>query len=85
MVWKVDPEFVIAALYPDILFEGPRQYLKTWCQGLVEKTLHEYKLFHEKALMQEDDEMARKIRPDPALFEKTFQGLLGQSKGSGGG
>jgi signal recognition particle receptor subunit alpha len=66
----------VVALYPDIMFEGPRQYLANWCQHLLAKVVQEYQLFS-AAQWQQDPAL---LRPDPKLFDKTFQVLLEQSK-----
>jgi signal recognition particle receptor subunit alpha len=64
------------ALYPDIMFEGPRQYLSNWCQHLLTRVVAEYQLFA-AAQWQQDPTL---LRPDPKLFDKTFSVLLEQSK-----
>eukprot|EP00977_Amphora_coffeiformis_P012202 scaffold3014_cov172-Amphora_coffeaeformis.AAC.4 len=74
-VWADDADKCIVALYPDILFEGPRQYLREWATSLVDQTMREYELYQQNAT---DD--GGKIRPDPAPFDKTFRALLNQSK-----
>lgn len=61
------------ALYPDIMFEGPRQYLKEWVQKLLHQTLEEYAMFTTSQTFT--------IRPNPTLFDATFQALLQASKG----
>lgn len=66
---------IAVALYPDIFFDGPRAYLKSWIQTLLQRTLEEYSLY-EQAVKTEDVN----VRPDPKPFEKTFQALLEQSK-----
>lgn len=87
LLWKVEPEVCIVALYPDILFEGPRQYLKTWCQGLVDNTLEKYKGYYQKATLERQSSsernflLARRVRPDPKPFDEIFQVLLNSSKG----
>ncbi|CAB9514697.1 particle receptor subunit alpha [Seminavis robusta] len=75
------------ALYPDILFEGPRSYMKGWIQALLHKCLQEYALYEQAMLLnlqdQEDqDHLATLLPmcPDPKGFDKTFQALLEQSK-----
>lgn len=72
-LWKGLTDYTIVALYPDILFEGPRQYLKSWCQALLDKTAQEYQLFYQAEPFT--------IRPNPELFGNTFAILLQQSKG----
>ena len=74
-VWTQDADKCIVALYPDILFEGPRQYLRDWATSLVEQTLREYNVYQQNAT---DSNTA--MRPDPAPFDKTFRVLLNQSK-----
>ena len=74
-VWVDDGDKCIVALYPDILFEGPRQYLREWATSLVGQTLREYDLYQQNASQDGDT-----IRPDPAPFDKTFRALLNQSK-----
>lgn len=71
--WLDNPDKYVIAIYPDIMFEGPREYLKTWVQGLLQSTLHEYSLLEKSVVYT--------LRPDPALFDPTFQVLLKQSKG----
>lgn len=74
--WVATEQFYAVALYPDILFEAPRQYLKEWCTKLVEAVSREYILYYDAA--------ENKIpRPDPQPFDATFQLLLQQSKGAG--
>ena len=89
--WKVcdDTERICVALYPDILFEGPRQYLREWCMKLLEKVAVEYDLYYKASQQQQqqqehDSVVISAIRPDPALFDQTFQVLLAQSKGDSG-
>jgi signal recognition particle receptor subunit alpha len=36
----------VVAIYPDILFEGPRQYLKAWAEQLVLTTIEEYHTYY---------------------------------------
>ena len=73
-VWTEDAEKCVVALYPDILFEGPRQYLREWANSLVAQSLQEYNLFQRNAVDLDS------VRPDPAPFDKTFRALLNQSK-----
>lgn len=73
IVWQSDAENIYVALYPDIMFEGPRQYLFNWGTALVSSVREEYKLLLGQA--QPED-----LRPDPKLFDKTFSVLLTQSK-----
>lgn len=40
-------DLLVVAVYPDILFEGPRQYLQQWAQGLVQTTALEYYQFYQ--------------------------------------
>jgi hypothetical protein len=40
--------FCVAAVYPDILFEGPRQYLKHWAQYLVAATAAEFRILYDR-------------------------------------
>jgi signal recognition particle receptor subunit alpha len=94
-VGKVVDDFYVVALYPDIMFEGPRQYLKTWSEALLENTAREYGLY--QAANRTNTAVAsstttntsssketgiRWIRPDPAPFDTTFRVLLAQSKGT---
>lgn len=74
--WVVSEQFYTVALYPDILFEAPRQYLKEWCTRLVEAVSREYILYYKASV----DKVPR---PDPRPFDKTFQLLLEQSKSTG--
>jgi hypothetical protein len=73
-VWAEDSEKCAIALYPDILFEGPRQYLKEWATSLVGQAIKEYDLFQRNAVDKDS------FRPDPAPFDKTFRVILDQSK-----
>jgi signal recognition particle receptor subunit alpha len=73
---NTNQDCLVVALYPDIMFEGPRQYLANWCQHLLSKVVQEYQLFS-AAQWQQDPTL---LRPDPKLFDKTFQVLLEQSK-----
>ncbi|GAX28753.1 signal recognition particle receptor subunit alpha [Fistulifera solaris] len=76
--WVAYDEFYTVACYPDILFEGPRQYLKEWSTKLVEAVASEYLLYYEAS--------TNKVpRPDPQPFDTTFQLLLQQSKSIGAG
>ena len=76
------------ALYPDILFEGPRAYMKGWIQTLLRRTLDEYNLYEQAVTSgtAAQDEMTLENlstlprRPDPKAFDKTFQALLEQSQ-----
>ena len=81
--WKIQNDIVAVALYPDILFEGPRQYLKTWSQGLLDQTLKEYTLYQRSSSSKAAEKHQQAIRPDPAPFDRTFRVLLQQSKGEG--
>lgn len=76
-VWVDDLDKCIVALYPDILFEGPRQYLKDWATSLVHQTMREYELYQKASEATADPSQ---IRLDPAPFDKTFRALLNQSK-----
>jgi len=79
LVWKKYQQYFIVALYPDIMFEGPRQYLKTWAETLVEQTAHEYNLYYNSSSICDTNETLL-LRPDPAPFDKTFRVLLNKSK-----
>jgi len=82
-------DLLIVAIYPDILFEGPRQYLQQWAQALVQKTASEYHHFFQvtvnKRLEQDvrdsdnDDDFFITL-PDVETFDKVFRILLDQSK-----
>jgi signal recognition particle receptor subunit alpha len=71
-------QYVCVALYPDILFEGPRQYLKQWAEALLQQTVKEYDVFYASAI--DDTNRTSTFRPDPTLFDATFRVLLQNSK-----
>ena len=93
---KSKDSLVIVAVYPDILFEGPRQYLQQWAQGLIQKTAVEYCQYYEAAAATGDESGGTKENdndtastvyghgflqaPDPEPFDKVFRILLEQSK-----
>lgn len=70
--WLQENDSMAVAMYPDILFEGPRQYLKVWAQQLLKETLREYKLYASK--------VEYTVRPDPGPFDRVFRVLLERSK-----
>jgi len=78
-------DLVVFAVYPDIMFEGPRQYLKVWAETLLQKTAREYRLYY-TALQKGQDPSECIIfhRPEPDnntdAFDRTFRLLLEQSK-----
>lgn len=82
------PSYVCVAVYPDILFEGPRQYLKLWAEALLQETVREYNLFWTaKTILSNNNDTNNSppsalalLRPDPTLFHSTFVVLLEQSK-----
>lgn len=67
---------IAIALYPDIFFDGPRAYLKTWIRNLLKRCLDEYILYEQA--VQTPETMLTRVDPKP--FDKTFQALLEQSK-----
>lgn len=79
-LWVVKEQFITVALYPDIMFEGPRQYLKGWAQGLVQAAAHEYQIYYKAATAGAAPGSADSLRPDPAPYDKTFKVLLQKSK-----
>ena len=80
--------YYLVALYPDIMFEGPRQYLKTWAEGLVGDTAREYQLYYESCCRRshsaaDSDPGSTRVvlrRPDPKPFDQTFRALLQKLK-----
>jgi len=80
-------DLLVVAVYPDILFEGPRKYLQQWAQGLVQKTSSEYCRFYQATANQkaqesadDDDDDKFLTVPSPQTFDKVFRILLEQSK-----
>mgnify|MGYP005854967083 CR=1 FL=1 len=77
---------IAVALYPDVFFDGPRAYLKNWIRSLLESTLEEYNLYEQavqgQVASQNNDNHQQRLpaRPDPKLFDKTFQALLEKTK-----
>jgi signal recognition particle receptor subunit alpha len=85
LVWTIQDSLVACAFYPDILFEGPRQYLQDWARTLLSQTCQAYRAFHkdqERIQQEHPSKSAWKARPDPALFDATFLEILQSSKGS---
>jgi signal recognition particle GTPase len=88
----IDDDFCVAAVYPDILFEGPRQYLQHWAQYLIQATETEFRLLydqyshHGKSHNKNTDQGSSKNNRDIATlmngsaFEKTFKLVLEHSK-----
>ena len=85
-LWKmVQEEFIVVAMYPDILFEGPRLYLKQWAERLVQDVSREfarYYLVQLQAREQQQQEQSSSSfwKPDPQPFDKVFRVLLESSK-----
>jgi signal recognition particle receptor subunit alpha len=85
-VWLENSEdMYVVAIYPDILFEGPRLYLQQWAKVLVASTLTEYNLYYQSVMDHKnnnsgDENENNLVRPDPTLFDATFQVLLEQAK-----
>lgn len=86
-------QYTVVAVYPDILFEGPRQYLKQWADRLLQQAVREYDLFYGAAAAAVPKASSTTTpnssvtattvvvrRPDPALFDATFRVLLANSK-----
>jgi signal recognition particle receptor subunit alpha len=71
-------QYICVALSPDILFEGPRQYLKQWAEALLQQTVKEYNVFYASTIA--DANRTSTFRPDPTLFDATFRVLLQNSK-----
>jgi signal recognition particle receptor subunit alpha len=74
---------IAVALYPDILFDGPRAYLKGWIRSLLTSTLEEYNIYEQAVQDNNKTEEGQQLlpaRPDPKPFDKTFQALLDKSK-----
>ena len=55
-VWMVEPQYVVCAMYPDILFEGPRQYLRTWAETLVRDVTREYRTYNNDHQQQQQQQ-----------------------------
>ena len=84
-VWKQDDQqdFVAILAYPDILFEGPRQYLRQWAESLLQKCCIAYSKYYAAATAAsclEQTTSRRMIRVDPEPFDKVFYYLLTESK-----
>lgn len=76
-------DYIVMAVYPDILFEGPRQYLRQWADSLIVKVSEEYSLYYKAATNGQDATrclILQRPEPDPVAFDKTFRLLLEQSK-----
>jgi signal recognition particle receptor subunit alpha len=71
----MNDQFAVLVVYPDILFEGPRVYLKHWAEALAREVQTEYQLLYDHHQQQSSSS-----RPDPQLFEATFRVLLEKSK-----
>lgn len=72
LLWKITKDFTVVALYPDILFDGPRLYLKQWATRLVDSVAKEYRLYHHAQIETN--------ATNNASFDATFRILLEQSK-----
>ena len=70
-----DGDWATIAIYPDILFEGPKQFLQKWAEQLVQHTSEAYRQWASSSRPQ------FVVRPDPVGFDPIFQGLLKKSKG----
>lgn len=103
-VWLEDPvtDSYAVGTYPDIVFEGPRQYLLQWTKQLLVQTVKEYNLYvkavqvqatkvaEEKqadgndttvtSIQDRNKDRMQRLRPDQAVFDKTFRALLQQHK-----
>ena len=56
---------IAVALYPDIFFDGPRQYLKGWISTLLQRSLDEYNLYEQAMLhQQQHDNTTTNETPD---------------------
>lgn len=91
LLWRKVRNYYVVAIYPDILFEGPRQYLKTWATSLVEQTVNEYDRYYTERTTNSNSSNSisnnnnpsnsiQSLRPDPTSFEPIFQALLHTSK-----
>lgn len=87
--WLQCKDYIIVAMYPDIMFEGPRQYLKQWAENLLQQTAKEYELYYQQSSAAtatavssdvNNSNRTNLLRPDPTLFDKTFRVLLQLSK-----
>ena len=76
-LWRQEKDYCIMLMYPDILFEGPRQYLKQWATALLERTLAEYQLYYQTTTSTTANAT---VRPDPGPFDTIFRIVLNQSK-----
>ena len=69
---------IVVAIYPDILFEGPRQYLQQWAQALVQKTAQEYQQYFEAAAVNNagGDNSQQQQQEEPSLEPEDDLSLL---------
>ena len=83
-VWKQEASYIVVAIYPDILFEGPRQYLRQWATILVNRVVTEYsKLMQqqqEDGSLTENENNSFNTNPNAKAFDKVFKVLLEESK-----
>jgi signal recognition particle receptor subunit alpha len=85
--WLMPPgaaqDYTLVAVYPDILFEGPRLYLKTWAENLLQETAREFALCYTRTAAQGDSDNNSLFEVAPfevAPFDGTFRVLLEHSK-----
>jgi signal recognition particle receptor subunit alpha len=72
-------DFVYVAIFPDIMFQGPRMYLQNWIQSLLYHVVLEYRTFYWGA--SSNPSMLNALgKPKQSLFDPTFAVLLTQSK-----
>lgn len=74
--WQWTNEFCVVAIYPDILFEGPRKYLQTWAKHLVKTTVDEFALWYK----QQSQNHQHQQQEETAAFDTTFRVVLEHSK-----
>jgi signal recognition particle receptor subunit alpha len=79
-VWRNTKSFAIVVVYPDILFEGPRVYLKHWAEALAQQVEIEYQRLYDAHAVASNSSTIATPRPDPAVFEPIFRVLLETSK-----
>lgn len=54
-VWILEPiyeRFYIVLIYPDIVYDGPRFYLKQWSIDLIYDTLNEYAIYYQSSYIR---------------------------------
>ncbi|GKZ00186.1 hypothetical protein MPSEU_000971600 [Mayamaea pseudoterrestris] len=71
-------DYIAIISYPDIMFEGPREYLRKWAEALLQATIKTYNQYYISST--EMNNISLFLRSDPAPFDKLFQFLLTESK-----